>query len=601
MLEAYKSLFKNINRHKSSQEQEEREGVLELADELRLEMEDSDLIELKKEWEKEWEKYYPEVRRKQDENEKYWLGKHFEVTRTETDRPLVDNVLFEAVETFLPIATKRNPEPIVRADNTKEGVALSKKVQSMLVYLSDILHIKLKLKTVIRYWALYLLGVVKLSWSLNENEIMVKVLRPHKLILDPDGTIDEGGNYTGEYIGEYKREKSSDLIKRFPKKSDFITKEVQGKMGTKVSYIEWWTDEILFWTLKDEVLGKVKNPHFNYDGEENVIDEYGQVTGKRVVPARNHFKMPKKPYVFFSVFILGKHPFDDTSLIGQNLANQDVINKRQAQIDRNIDGMNGGWIVSGELSGLTQEQATMAIEAARKGGGLWIAQGNPANAVTPVQGNSLPGDVFNHLIDTRNELRNIFGTRGSTPQGTVSEDTVGGKVIIREQDSSRIGGGISEYLEQFVDSIFNYMVQMMYVYYDEPHVASIIGKDRAMEYTQLSNADFDRRLLVSVKEGSMLPKDDLSLASQAMTLAQSNLIDPISLYDKLDFSDPQESAERLYVWNTAPQLLFPEAASVAMRANQAMQAEQAATDMVINEEAMAGQQAITSENNKVKK
>lgn len=593
IIDGFRSLFTGGNRHKSI-ESEVQEGSFELLDELKLEMEDKELIALKNSWVEKWDKYYGEVKGKQEENEKYWLGKQFKSASVE-DRPIVDNVIFEAVETFLPIATNRNPEPNVRGDNTKEGDELAKKVQSMLVYQADVQRIKLKLKKVCRFWALYLVGVVKISWSVNENDISTKALRPQRLILDPDGTITEDMQYDGEYIGEYKSEIASKVIKRFPKSADFINKVVGKKLGSKVNYIEWWTEEYVFWTLFDVVLGKIKNPHWNYPEEQKIIDEYGNETGQiKMIPGKNHFNYPKFPYVFLSIFNLGKHPFDDTSLVGQNLANQDIINKRQAQIDKNVDGMNGGWIISGEMSGLTQEQATTAMEACRQGGSLWIAQGNPSTAVQETKATGLPSDVFNHLVDTREELRNIFGVRGSSPQGTMNEQTLGGKQIIKQQDSSRIGGGISEYLEQFCDQVFNWWVQMMYVYYDEAHMASIVGKDRAMEFVSLSNADLNSKVVVSVKEGSLLPKDEFSEANTALTLGQQNLLDPISLYDKLGFSDPQGSAERLYVWQTAPQLLFPEASRAAMMANQAKLVEESATQMTIDEEAMAGNQAITA-------
>jgi hypothetical protein len=592
ILDGFYSLFSKVNRHKTA-DFEVQEGAFELLDELKLEMPDEDLISLKDDWLEKWSKYYAsEIKPKQDENEKYWLGKHFEVAKVE-DRSVMDNVIFEAVETFLPIATKRNPEPTVRSDNTEEGESIAKKVQSMLVYQADVQRIKLKLKKVCRFWAIYLLGAVEISWSLNENDIRTEAIRPQRFILDPDGTIDEDMQYTGEYAGKYCTETASKLVKRFPKSAEIISKAVNKKMGSKVTYIKWMTEDYWFWTLGSEILGKIKNPHWNHAEEEIATDEYGvQAKTGKMIPGKNHFNYPKIPLVFLSIFNLGKHPFDDTSLIGQNLANQDIINKRQAQIDRNIDGINGGWIISGERSGLTQEQSTMAIEACRQGGGLWIAQGDPNTAVSSKQAQGLPGDVFNHLTDTREELRNIFGVRGSSPQGTMNEQTLGGKMIIKDQDSSRIGGGISEYLEQFCDQVFNWWVQMMYVYYDEEHLGSIVGKDRAAEFISLSNAEFGKKLSVSVKEGSLLPKDEFAEANTALTLAGQNLIDPISLYDKLGLPNPQESAERLYIWLNSPQLLFPEAARASMMANQAKMAEEAATQMTIAEQAAVGQKTI---------
>ena len=50
--------------------------------------------------------------------------------------------------------------------------------------------------------------------------------------------------------------------------------------------------------------------------------------------------------------------------------------------------------------------------------------GDVEKAVMFPQKPALPSDVFNSLQDGRSELRNIFGTAGSTAQGTADQDTV---------------------------------------------------------------------------------------------------------------------------------------------------------------------------------
>jgi hypothetical protein len=97
---------------------------------------------------------------------------------------------------------------------------------------------------------------------------------------------------------------------------------------------------------------------------------------------------------------------------------------------------------------------------------------------------------------------------------------------------------------------------MMYVYYDESHIGAVIGRDKAQEYVALSNQDFTRKLTVSVKEGSLIPKDSVSKAEQAIQLAQLQMIDPITLFDRLEFPNPRETAKRLWIWNNNPTYLF---------------------------------------------
>jgi len=520
--------------------------------------------------------YEKNIRKKQETNEKYWKGEQAEqmLQSDVTERSLTDNILYEALETFLPQATQQNPEPVVTADNTDAGNELSEKVRGMLVHLSDTLRVRLKIKAATRNWALYYLGIVKMSWDNAEDDIAMSVIRPQKMILDPDATITEGGMYTGSYIGEVKKDTAANLADKFPNAKSHIREVVQGKMGTQVQYTEWWADygEIVFWTLKNEVLAKARNPHWNYEEETTEVDEFGNETPV-TRQARNHFKTPQFPYAFLSVFNLGLHPHDDTNLVEQNLSLQDLINKRQRQIDRNVDDMNGGWAISGQRAGLTKAQAGKAIEAFRKGWGVWIPQGDVRGAVDRITGTGLPADVFNQLQDARNELRNIFGVRGTTAQGVASQETVRGKILSKQQDESRVGGGVAEYIEQFADRIFNLMVQMIMVYYDQPRVGSIIGQASAVEYIQLASQDIDRRLVVSVKEGSMIPKDPLTKRNEAIDLWSAQAIDPITLHSRLDMPNPRESAKQMFLWNAQPQALFPELGQQQQQQQQQQEAQ----------------------------
>ena len=592
LLSGFYSLFRDEN--KVSDEAVDPNQVL--LPELELSMDDDELIALKRLWMQKWEPYGNEVAKKQDEAENYWLGIQFQDTASK--RPLIDNLTFEALETFLPIATRPRPEPLVEADNTEYGNAVADKVRKMLAFIIDDLRFNLQLKQVARYWALYMLGVMKVGWSMKENDITCVPVRPQKLIFDPDATIREG-EYTGHYLGEWLDDMASDLVVRFPKKKKIIEDKVHGNMGTKVKYVFWTTDDYWFWTLDDEVLGKTKNAHWNYDQSVPLpMDEFGQVptdpaTGQPLQttqPGRNHFKNRKKPYIFLSIFNLGKHPHDDTNVVLQTLPLQDLINKRLSQIDKNADNANNSLAVSGDF--FTQKQAAEAAKAKRSGGVIWVPTGDVQKAVQVLGTEQLPPFVYQSLMDYRNEMRNIFGVRGSTAQGTIGEQTVGGKQIIRGQDVDRIGGGVSTYLEQFSDLALNWFVQLMYVYYDEPHYAAVLGKERAGEYIQLVNSEFGRtKLLVSVKDGSMIPKDPMSQRNEAITLMQAGNMDPITFFDRLEFPNPRESAKQLYLWKANPIALFPDLMAqqqAEMMAQQ--QAQQAQAQQQATVEASQGQQ-----------
>lgn len=565
LTDGYETLSNNINKVDELDDQ----GQV-LLPELELSMSDEELITLEQIWMREWEPYQKRIESKQQDNESYWMGNHYNPGGEK--KPLVDNLIFEALETFLPIATRPKADPQVESDNTEEGNAIADKVRKMLVYLTDKVRFNLKMKQVARFWALYLLGCVKVGWSMKENDITCVAIRPQKLILDPKATIEEC-EYTGYYIGEHMEDIASDLCIRFPKMEKDIREKVGGKMGTTVKYIMWTTDDYVFWTMDKKVLAKTKNPNWNWKGEmQTVTDEFGAQTQKEGEP-HNHFSQPKKPYVFLSVYNLGKQPHDDTNLVQQNLPLQDLINKRLSQIDKNADSTNGGLIISGDA--FDEEQAAGAAQALRKGGSLYVPTGDVNTAVKRDSAPALPSFVYESLVDYRNELRNIFGTRGSSPQGTIAEQTLGGKQIVKGQDADRIGGGVSTYLEQFADNVFNWFVQLMYVYYDEPHMASVLGAERAKEYITLSSADLTRKLTIGVKEGSMIPHDPISERGEAISLWQANGIDPITFFEKLDFPNPRESAKSLYLWQSDPIQLFPELAQAQAEQQQMMQQQQA--------------------------
>lgn len=591
ILKAYYSLSGKTNKLKGSENSDTEEGIVsDKLPELTLKMSNEEITKLTNKWQKDWtgSAVFTSWQSAAKENENYWLGKHFNKPDIDTRRAMVDNAIFEALETYLPQVTRRNPEPMVtikdrteREDPAMQEFATT--LQQKLGDIADEMVLRLKLKKQARHWAIYLLGMIKVGWSLDRNMPFITVVRAHKLILDPSSTVDEDG-YTGKYIGEHKSMEASDLLGILKENGEEdgvkkIEEMVQKNLGTEIGYIEWWTDQYTCWTLEDTVLLKKKNLHWNYDDTqttqgEPVIDEttglqavnpetnepvFGEPTETNT-PGINHFTVPKKPYIPLSVFNLGKQPVDDTSLIGQNLANQDILNKRNKQIDKNADSQNGSMAVSGERSGLTKEQAGNVTKAVAKGGTVFIPSGSVQDAIARLSAPPLPSDIFNNLIDMRNRIKDIFGTRGSSASGLESDTTVRGKIMNRTLDSDRIGGGFSEYLEQSADQIYNWCVQLLYVYDDE-----------------YANGQPKPKVSISVKEGSLLPKDSTTVANQAIELASGGRMSVIDLYKRLDYPNPEELAANVWLEVNAPEVLFENDERVQKAIQMKQQAAQAAS------------------------
>ena len=559
ILEAFYSLGKSINKRKGDEQaQETQQGIVsEKFPELTLDMSNDDLIKLTQKWEKQWtsSSVYSDWIQHGDENEAYWMGKHFQQARIEKTRQQVDNVIFDALETYLPQVTQQNPDPVVSLDGKEDPNPQNLKyctdLKNMLGEWADEIKLRLKLKKAARHWAIYLLGVPKLGWDADKDIPTVKIIRPRKMILDAEATVDEDG-YSGKFVGEHRKLEAAlmlDLLAEEDGTQEGYKETINGlcknDLGTELGFIEWWTDKYLCWTMGDKVLLKSKNPNWNYQQQIPLNDPDGTpIIGEdgkpqtQTVQAQNHLSAEKMPYIFLSVFNLGKQPVDDTSLIGQNLAMQDIINKRVKQIDKNADSMNGGMVVSGERSGLSLQQSKGVTEAIRKGGTVYIPAGAVNEAIARMSAPPLPVTIYQQLTDVRQRVQYIFGTRGFTPQQGGGVQAIRTAVFNKNLDDARISGGFGEYLEQLADDIFNYAVQMIYVF-DEKYTGQPHPK-----------------IKVTIKEGSILPKDAGSEAKEAMDLATKGKMALIDLYKKLEYPNPEEMAANVWLEANAPELLY---------------------------------------------
>lgn len=555
-LKGFLGLFSPVNKSDGEDGSTQPTADVESINLLSSKTPDKEIVEITRRWEMDYLKYEKDILRKGEEAFNYWLGKQYDTSTaiTVNSRPLRDNLIFEALETFLPIATRTNPEAVVECKASEEYASL---LADMLDITADELKMKLWIKEMTRHWSLYYLGAIKFGWDFENNCIKMETVNPRFLILDRNARILPGGMYSGKRLGIRKKNNLDTLKKMFPDKTEILSK-TYGSMAkeAKINYREWWTPTELFYTTTDGiVLGKYLNPHFNYDGEVKA----DEITGEKVtqyIKGYNHFRSPRMPFVFLSVFNLGTQPHDNTSLIEQNLPIQDLINKRYKQIDRNIDMQNNAMALSGDH--FTKEQASQAAEQLARGNPLWVPEGDITRAFMKVPVQSIGADVFNNLFDARNELRNIFGTSGSTPSSVREDDTVRGKIMTKELDSSRIGGGITEYIEEACDSMFNWIIQLMMVHYDEQQFVDLLGEEKAQEFLMLREQFKDSKIKVTIKPGSLIPKDPMTKRNEAMELWGAGAIDPITLFERLDWADPEETAYKAFIWRTNPMMLFQE-------------------------------------------
>jgi hypothetical protein len=574
------------------------EGVAgEKFDALELNMSDEELLRMRDDYETRYAAYEGKIKPIWERNLESYLGKRKNGQWLVSDGPVAANLQFEAEETFLAAALAKNPEPVVWCDNTPEGNTLSSDVKTMLAFHSTQLVLKRKLGFMVRQWSIYHLGVLKYGWKpvINADgkdigDVEISNRRIQNFVFDPDGYVDAYGAFVGGF-GERIEITADKLIELFPTHEKYITSQVEGKLGTKVIYTEWWSADntFTFVTFKDKVLDKNKNPYFNY--AEPLTDP---LTGEPaldplngdplVTKVRNHFAQPKAPYTFLSVYSLQEQPHDLTGLVEQNIANQNKITRRSQQIDQNVDASNNGYAYSED--NFNQETAKQASTARRKGNPILVPSGGPIDkAIMPLPAQDLPSSIFNELEITKNDLRSSWGVIGITASVEDDDETARGEIIEQSNDTSRIGGGIGDAVEQVAGSAFNWLTQLYYVFYDVPHFAAIMGNAKAVEYVLLSNQSLDRQLIVSVSPDSLKPKDEVTQLNLAQALFDKKAIGPKTLLKMLDFPNPDEAAADGILYALDPMsyltLNFPDFAAKMQQAQQQQAMMQAQTNQAM--------------------
>lgn len=525
-------------------------------DVLELPMSDEKLLKLATEWEKAYAPYETSYTLIPERNLESYLGKRKNGQWLVDNGPLAANQQFPAMETFLSAALAKNPEPYVYASNDQQGNAISNAVKTMLQFHADQLVIRRKLAFMVRQWGIFHLGVLKAGWNKRLDydgndigDVSIENRKIEDFIFDPNGYVDAYGDFIG-HLGERRTEKAEVLIDMYPKHKEYIDFEVDGKLGTECKFTEWWTDEYSFVSFKRVVLDKFKNPNYRYpepqkDGAgTHITDVFGE---KQMTKPRNHFAQPKKPYIFLSVYSLQNQPHDITGNVEQNIPNQNSITRQTEQIDYNVGASNNGYAYSED--NFNQETAKQASNARRKGNPILIPSGGPIDrAIYPLPAQNLPPAFFESLKNHKEDILFSWGVQGIAAQAPTEDTTARGMILNQSHDTTRIGGGIGDAIEQVADNVFNWLTQLYYVNYDEPHFAAVMGNAKAVEYIQLSNQDLNQQLIVGVAPDSMKPKDDITQINLAQALFDKGAIGPKTLLKMVDFPDVDEAAADGVLW-----------------------------------------------------
>lgn len=540
-----------------------KEGINDVVSSLQIDIDDAVLVADIDKMLNESEPLFQSIRRIGESNEKMWLGKQLDDEKVRRGKTkIIDNRLFLSAETIIPIMTSRTPEPTVRL---KDSI-LREKVKQILMNLwevptdDDVMRdMQANFEMISRHWMLYRVGVLKYYYDQEIDDIRTTFVLPERVRFDAKGKTIDGCRFIAEYCDDTLK----GLIAKWPKKEQEILKAAGRAQSddSNLTYIEVWSNEYCVYKFKNVILEKKKNPNFDY-GDMNLEGQ----------PKFNLFKKARKPYLILSVFNLGKGIYDDTSLIEQAKTLQDNVNKLKRNISDNASD-NGVLAGSGDFI----EKKVLEAYTGAPDEKLFIKSGRPSDALHRLEPKQLPAYIYQELQDTKAEIDNIFGTHDTTRGENIRQKTATESTLLRQGDMGRIDA-LSRALDRIAQEWYTAMLHMFLVFKtqsvevnsnDEESTSIIFDRNEFIN-PETSNL---YKIIIKVKPGSAMSIDKDARRMEAMELMKGGLIDPITFFERMDYSNPQEMAKKLFLWKSNPLELFPDLQAQA-QAQQAAQQQQ---------------------------
>ena len=492
------------------------------------------------------------IKQIQDDNEQYYLGEQLDKSKFSWELPSAENLLYMGIETVLSIITAKRREPIVLASqNTDESKELAQKTQQWLSWKWSVEDMIIKFEDWVRHSQLFRIGILKIRWDIDRDDFVIENVRPQRIVIDKNATTEENA----KFIVEYKEDILSDLIDMFPAaKADL--KEMYGdKMGTNVKYVEYWTNEFVVWKVDKIILGKKKNPNWNWD-EKDRKDNMKKLRERWINKAKNeklenillnYFDKPQKPYIILSLKNLNKSIYSETSDFEQGKIIQDIINRRKRQIDKAGVRAIGREVYSGSY--ISKEEAKKSIS--NPNAPVWLERGKASDAVSHISPQPVSPVLFDDLQESKQALDNVMGIHGTTRGERGATETATGRSILREGDLGRIDLTVRR-VDKKTELLYAWMLQMAKVYYTEQHYVKMLGDEGATAYLKFSQNDVEDGQEVIVK--SELTVDKATQRENALQRLQSGLSDPISFFEEMDMPNPKEKARMMILYQTDPKL-----------------------------------------------
>lgn len=515
---------------------------------------EEDLSTLLKSWMKESESYHDHLLQFQSRALDYYEGNQTDLQEVpEYLSNTVINRIFEAVETVVPVITGSAHAFVAEpGEDSEVAVQQADKLQKILTIHYERLNMREQLERVARDMMLKRFGVITWEWDAEKDDVSVRTVDPRNIYVPKRQLpardlpyIIELQAYTRADLEDtdFDKDKIQELKKgrgSFSQKTPGTANRAKEMADENLYFIlKTVTPEYTVYSQHDIILQKQQNPYWDFKGEE----------GENGMTFSNYFDKPTINYVFFTPFVTGDAPLPSISLVEAALSIQDDINTQKRQITNNLIRMGNGQVIAD--SEIMDDEAASTIT--NEPGAVITGKGAASEGrIRRDPGVPLPNAHFANLQDSLAAFDNVFGTHGAL-RGAGSAKTLGGQVLNRQQDLSRVEQ-LTRELNRGVRHVAEGLTQLMRQFYTEEHSFRHLGED-GNEFITISRNDLSTRPNIIVKSGVPVTLDPTEQYNQAIQLWQLGALPPETLFERLNFPSPQRTSQALLAWKQG-QLVF---------------------------------------------
>lgn len=450
--------------------------------------------------------------------------------------------------------------------------------------------------------------VIKAFWNPAINDFDFRAIDPRNIRVGKYARKEQDSEFCIEEI----EDNLCAVVERFPlKKAELLTKygfsgdDAEVQMYIKnpdVKYKEAWINDYVIFKLDNIVLGKIKNPYWDWDGVLITDEEETQLNGTAEIPALdgqarrellqqaklqqeqrqaqvapedpnaevdpgeqqekaleiqdptppqykpyyfNYFDNPRKPYIFATIFNNENTPIGRTDMITLSAELQRGIDKRKMDIDENCELVNG--ILKVDATVMPKADA-QRIRFETKG----IIWGKGVkDGVTRETGNALPEMVHQDMLDSRSEIDNIMAASSAFRGERDGQETKAGRLALVQQSYLRLNElvQVTDYVSK---EIFSWGMQLAKTRYTEYHYAKWMGKEGAREVIELIQDDFETGSEVTIIAGKSLPVDDEFKYEQAQNDVKEGFISPVDYLQIAQYDNAKELSKNAVMYHLSP-------------------------------------------------